>query len=98
MNECDKCGEDALECLCKKSSLWTRFIEWWNLKPTSIFRILDRPTCFVRSEMRNGETWLISYIRCDVCSKKAEECSFDYSDRQWKCETCTNLERHRPVP
>lgn len=57
-------------------------------KKTSIFRIVDRPDCFVKTEIRNGENWLVTYIRCDVCSKKVEECVFDYNDRKWKCETC----------
>ncbi len=74
--------------MMKYKILCRRFIDWWNLKKTSIFRIVDRPTLFVKTEYRNGENWLITYIRCDVCSKKAEECRFDYSDRQWKCKDC----------
>lgn len=65
-----------------------RLIARWKEKPTSIFRFVDRPNCFIRTEMRNDETWLITYIRCDVCSEIAKECIFDYADRKWKCKKC----------
>lgn len=69
-----------------------RLKRWWKEKPHSIFRIVDRPTCFVKTEIRNGQTWLVTYIRCEICSKKTEECVFDYEKRIWKCLDCEKKE------
>lgn len=66
-----------------------KIIQWWNTPKNSIFRVVDRPTLFVKSVERNGSTWLVTYIRCDECSKKTEEAVFDYSDRKWKCSNCS---------
>ncbi len=58
------------------------------LEPKSIFRIVDKPKIYLKTQHIDGKTFLVTYIRCDICLDQSEEVEFDYWDRKWKCGNC----------
>lgn len=68
-----------------------KILDFFRTPSNSIFRIVDRPTCRVKTEIRDGNNWLITYIVCDVCKKEANLCEFDHKTRKWKCDDCLGV-------